>query len=337
MAINLNLIDFCGKTTSMSTVAKPYLFSDAPKLTRAEAQLANSLFAYLGMSPFKAQIKDDVFGVLKELTRAKGSYALDNVEFISPNTYEKLLQNGCCIAAMAMPPKAGFFFVDLDTSLAKELVYRVLGKDSLPVSVGQTLSEVEQGIFSFVLLKILDTLQHAVDGDQIGQFQLLELGSNFETIASYCSKDDALALLNFKFKLEDQESYFRIVISPELIHSLSSSLQKNNEGAGAISQLGLRRSGALQIPIVVELGHVSLQPADVDALEVDDIIVLEGSDVHLKEPGLVGNVRCQIGSEEYGSFKGGLLLTKNGRYAVSVSDIVAASEPAAQATLNLKS
>lgn len=298
----------------MSKAITPFSFSALPKLSSADLQMANRIPDLKKILQTDNHLIAELQNTLQTLTHDNISFSFDNLSLVQTEYYSQISQTGNCFIVLSHPLKNGLIFLETDENIAKNWVYKMLGGDKPSVQTHQ-LSEVESGLLSFIILKMLNTWQNV-------SLKLVELGPSFDLVKKYLKPNSPLILLNYKISAA---SFCRVAMSYELMGEfLNKSSNHNNDVS-----IGLQRCAALQIPIVAEVGSVNLKPSELSALDIDDIIVLENCNAHLKEPGLIGNVQAKIGTPEQGSFKGNILLTKNGRYALQVSNLVATSEPQA--------
>ncbi len=308
----------------MSTTAKLFYFSDLPKISKEEMRLNNLFYSRFVFPEKKEQLTMDVGTALQTLLQTTTTFTLDNIALQKTKFYLDSLQNNNCITIITFPPNTGVFFLDMPSEFAKTIVYRVLGKEDSVSGNDPEMTEVEQGIFTFVILKLLSALQASQNKDLGGQFQVIKIGQGSQTLSSHLSDDASLILVNFKVMINQQIYFLRLIVPPELLQSLTASVQ--NIDRQSTLKLGAKRAFAVQVPIIAEVSQISLHKSDFESLDVDDIIVLETNQVHLKSPGLTGDLHCKIGDQEFGSFKGTLLLTKSGRYAIQVKDLIAAQD-----------
>ena len=296
----------------MPKAINPFSFSALPKLSSADLQMANRIPDLKKILQTDDRLIVGLQNTLQTLTRENISFSFDNLSLTQTESYSQISQAGNCFAVLSHPLKNDFIFLETDANLAKNLIYKMLGGDR-PSTQTDRLSEVESGLLNFIILKMLNTWQSVA-------LKLVELGTSFDIVKKYLKPNSSLILLNYKIS---SASFCRITMSYELMGEFLNQPTNRNDDVS----IGLRRCAALQIPVVAEVGSVHLKPSELGALDIDDIIVLEDCGAHLKEPGLVGNVQAKIGTPEQGSFKGNILLTKNGRYALQVSNLVATSEP----------
>jgi flagellar motor switch protein FliM len=319
------------KSKAMSIPAKLFYFSDLPKISKEEVRLNNLFYSNFLFLEQKNQLTTYISSALQTLLQSNVTFHLDQIVTQKSNFFLGTLQNNDCITVLSFPPKTGCFFLDMPSELAKTIVYRVLGKEDPISSNEQEMTEVEQGIFTFVVLKLLSLLRPPQNQDPHGQFQVIKIGQGTATFSPYLSDESSLMVLNFRGMINQQAFFMKIVISPELLQS-STSPGQNSETQLAMT-LGLKRAFAMHVPVIAEVSQVSLHESDFKSLDIDDIIVLETNQVHLKTPGLVGDLHCKIGDEGFASFKGSLLLTKTGRYAIQVRDLIAAQDLSSKAEL----
>lgn len=305
----------------MSTEAKKFHFSDLPKLSRLQVQINNIFYSKI-VDFDKVNEWETIFSAsLSDTLQTSTRVTLDNMEIFKAKDYFNRISAHDCLCVSSLPPQEGLFFIDTPFDLTKNLIYRTLGKDSKTSDDDQGLSEVEKGIFTYIIVKIMASLKNQKIFFANNQLQILKTIQDEEALRHYVSDVSILTVINFKLSLDNQTFFFRIILTDELIRSLSKIIISTNNNNLALAKI---RSAAVVEPIIVEVGKVALKAKDYKTLDIDDIIVLEESNLHLKQLGLKGEVFCKIGESEFGSFSGNLLITPNGRYAVQVKDLIAA-------------
>ncbi len=307
----------------MPVEPKKYALSDLPKMTALQAKMTNTLVACMAPSITPSQLHVALNSEISEILRVESSLALDDMQIISHDVMSHTFAAPDCFIAVAAPPKAGFCFVSIQTSLAKEMIYRALGSDQAPGASQDAISDVEKGILTFVVLKALRTIQEKMGDMAPGQLQVVAVRDSFDGVQSYV-QPLPYALLGIQVAYGSTRSYLRLLLPQGFFWGDKRVLQKNEDTQ---RKNAIARVASVEVPILVQLGRVMLAPDDLKALEKDDIIVLEKGDIQLKEQGIVGKVKCQVGIQEYGSFTGRLLLAKSGHYAVQVGDVSTAAAP----------
>ncbi|MDA0712652.1 MAG: hypothetical protein O2897_01520 [bacterium] len=304
----------------MSTEVKKFHFSDLPKLTRLQVQVNNLFYSKL-VDFDKVNDWEKIFSTTcSDTLQTAATITLDNMESFKARDYFNRISAHDCLCVSSLPPQSGLFFIDTPADLTKDLIYRVLGKDNETPNDDQALSEVEKGIFTYIVIKIIATLKSEKNLLGNNQVQILQTLQYDDALKHHVDEESILTILNFKLRLEQQTFFFRIILTAELITNLAKLTPTANHNL----QLAKIRAAAVKERIIVEVGQVALKAKDYKTLDIDDIIVLEESDLHLKQLGLKGEVFCKIGESEFGSFTGNLLITPNGRYAVQVKDLIAA-------------
>jgi type III secretion system YscQ/HrcQ family protein len=91
----------------------------------------------------------------------------------------------------------------------------------------------------------------------------------------------------------------------------------------------------LRTPMRIEVGRLSLAMNDLDALDTEDIVLIEQTDASIarddNDPDapafLQGQVNCRVGDGAHGTLLGTLGVGGNGRYEVGIESIIAEGEP----------
>ena len=81
--------------------------------------------------------------------------------------------------------------------------------------------------------------------------------------------------------------------------------------------------------MVIEAGRSALSPNDLSALEAEDIILMEQTELTLEGDALGGWVQCRFGKGAHGYLKSALLLGRTGDYEIRIEKIVPLDIPEA--------
>jgi flagellar motor switch protein FliM len=296
----------------------------------------------LPQTPFERGFKDRLRAVLEPLVHADVDIWLDGVTTVAAGDLPRVLATPMCTAVVGLVPRPQKALLEVDLTVAQACIDRILGGNAEDVDVQRPLSEIEDGVFSFVLLKALALVQQTFGGERQIALRLESVVGDVETLRMRADVDGAWVCLSFKLFFDLKVGYFRIYLPHDLVREELPAIVPDG---GPAQERFLRRLldradlvRPLRAPLTVEVGRLSLAMSDLEALDVDDIILVEQSDVRLRvadddTPVVDGVVTCRVGRGEHGVIGGRVVLGETGRYEVVIETLTPLGEPSARAHL----
>ncbi len=257
------------------------MLKNLPKLTRDEVKLRNLV---AGCLPMAEKAVTWLPGIQEVLSKRIGVAC--QIDYQRMSIESKPDMTGA-VFAITWPPRAGSIWVECDTKTLQSCVYKAIQQPA-PEALDPKLSNLESGIVLYLLTGVFESTQEA--------FQVSNLQEKPQV---------PLLCLSFKFTLEDQNSYIRLWISPEML---------TPSPAASALELGKQRCLSAEIPLRVELGSVLLTQEELAGLEAGDIVVLENSSLK--------SVQAFVGDPVCATLKGSVSTdeqTKN--YSFSIEEL----------------
>lgn len=318
----------------MGRKLRRYKFSGIERLTREQVRLRNALLRFLPQTPFEHGFKDRIREALEPLVHADIDLWFDAVSEVRPGELYRALGSPLCVAVVGLSPKAEKVLVEVDLGIAQQAVERTLGGATEDVDISRALSEIEEGVFAFLLLKVLRLAQAEFGQEQQVGLKLESLAGDHEGLSARVDTEQAWVALSFKLFFDVAVGYVRIFL-PRALVERDFVLPVPDEGPALSRHLGAlgRRAGrvaALTTELVVEVGRIGLALDDLEALEEDDIILVENPDIRMSEGALAGRAACRVGVGRAGLIYGSLLVGETGQYEVAIEEILSLGEPDAQ-------
>jgi flagellar motor switch protein FliM len=308
-----------------------------PKLTRQQVQVTNALLCHLPQTPFESGFKDKLKEALEPIVHGDVELYFDGVRPLAPGELQRVLAEPTCVAILGMPPRTEKALVEVDLTLAQHAIDKLLGGNAEDTDNQRPLSEIEDGVFSYVLLKVVQQLQGDVAADRDVTLKLEGVHGTFASLRERFDVDGSFLCLSFRVFVDVKVGFARVFLPEALVRD---AFPDEPPTEGAPLQRWLRRLKErvdvvrlLSAPLVVEVGRISLQITDVESLEVEDIILVEQTEVRIEgggdgEPGtLTGRVQCRLGDGHRGVIAGNVVLGESGRYEVAIETITPMGEP----------
>jgi flagellar motor switch protein FliM len=112
-------------------------------------------------------------------------------------------------------------------------------------------------------------------------------------------------LIPLKLSLTGRSGYARLFLPLSMAETMAEGVTAEPEVVAepTASDLSkLTRLGFLKTSLWSELGRVPLQVAEINALEVGDVVVLENTGAHVQSGRLAGHLSLRVGDGEHGGF-----------------------------------
>ena len=195
-------------------------------------------------------------------------------------------------------------------TLATHAIDRLLGGTGDSGQILRPLTEIEEGVLSFVLLKVL---QHLNTGWQNGRELALSLDRFAGKLSDVQDLIDAVTgyhLVGVRVTVGSTNGYARVFLpQPLVVKSFSS---QPPQGPATTQELDYMRKilpslGDLNVVGRVEAATLDLNPADIASLEVGDIIILENHQLTKSAGGLEGTAFVKLGTGQNGGIRGRLV------------------------------
>jgi flagellar motor switch protein FliM len=321
----------------MSKKLRRYKFTGLPQLKRDQVRAINALMVHLPQTPFEGGFKERVREVFQPLLHADIDVWFDAITPVEGTDLKKLVSSPGCVAVVSLVPRGMRALLEFDLGVAQQCIDRILGGTAEDVDTQRPLSEIEQGVFSFVILRFLQLVGERFGSERQMGLKLESIVGNHDELFEIVPTEGKFLSLSFKLFFDKKVGYARLILPQELV---TQEFPKTAPSAGPARDRALRRMAAridlvsaLQAPLSVEVGRLSLAMSELHSLESDDIILLEQSDVRMNGNEVGGNVRCRIGGGERGILTGSVLVGESGRYEVSIDSIAPVGEPRARGHL----
>lgn len=329
------------------------LAGSLPRISRQQIQVTNALLCHLPQTAFESGFKEKLKAVLEPLVHADVDVWFDGVRALADNELRQVLAEPTCAAIVGLPPRTEKALLEVDLSIAQLAIDKLLGGNAEDADTQRPLSEIEDGVFSYVLLKVLQLLQEDGGNERSVQLKLEGVHGTLASLADRFPVDGRYVCLSFKLFFDVKVGFARLYLPESFVHETFPDAPPVD---GPALQRWLKRMkdrmelvSLLKAPLIVEVGRIGLQMADVEALDVDDIILVEETEVRIEgftqggrdddgaeaSPGrLVGRVQSRIGDGHRGIITGNVVVgDATGRYEVQIEAISPTGEPRARAHL----
>ncbi len=292
---------------------KPFPFEKIPKIDAREEEMKILLRKFRAGSDFFSSLRRVIQETLSRELSQDFSCRLEKPSWASLNEKIRALAPQGIYLTFSLSPSPEKAVLEIDPLIAHAAVDKLLGgAGEFPVSM-RPLTEIEEGVLTFLFLKIFagvfeaKSLQSEEGAPLHFRMQGLVFSQDELAPAVSFSEEDSEDALQIPLKLSfrGRSGYARLLLPRIMAESMAANVSDGVEASEApeISDTAkLARLGFIKTSLWSELGRVPLKVADINALEVGDVVVLEDTGAHVQSGRLAGHLSLRVGQGECGSF-----------------------------------
>ena len=310
------------------TSVKPFQFKNLPSYSRAQANCLQSLSAYLSQRPFQSGFRTHICEILQDALKVPAKLSGVDIQPLDTQALKKMLPAQGCFALLGAAPGTHKIIADLDSTLVTQAIDRLLGGDGQTEVIRRNLTQVEQGVVSFMLLKLIGAFYDGWTSGREIALTLDDFVGTREELEDIIEDDTDYYLLGLKASLGDCIGYARILLPAHFIDTFSKPVAQSGgtpEEHEYMRQT-LRQIADHEVELKVEAGRLELSSEDIATLEAGDIIILENHQLALSPEGPTGNISAHIGEGKNGCLQGQLQIAE-GQLKFAISQILVQEQP----------
>ncbi len=311
----------------MST--RPFRFSGLKRLTREQVALHESLVGYLSGRPFEPNFNDELAASLERYLKVPCNFAESELRPVARAELASLLPAVGCIVVVGAAPLEQKILVEIDPTLVSFTIDKLLGGSGDNGRIQRPLTEIEEGVLSFVVLKLLSQFHTGWHTGKELALTLDRFASKLDDVQALIDAEASFHLLAVRVAVGGRAGYARILIPQSLITKTFATPPA--QGAALPHELvhmrrGLQAMGTAVVEGRVEVATLDLGPEDVANLEVGDIVVLENPNIKKSALGLEGIVLVKLGAGQNGGLRA-RLVNEGETSHLEVVEIIVQEEP----------
>jgi type III secretion system YscQ/HrcQ family protein len=249
--------------------------------------------------------------IRKEMRRYTGMETdlwLNSVRVLRRTHLRSVMPGVTCLAIVGLAPLDEKILVEIDQRFVYRAVNALLGGHGLAVDIHRPLTEIEQGVFSFILLKILALFSGDVVDPELVGLRLEDVRNDLRSTADILRHHEHWLSIAWKMNFDLDVGYVRALVPDSLARRMVQSSPDRESRGGALHRHYVRsRLGRLQgatVDAKVAVGRIELSRGDIDALDTGDIVLLEDSRIRLHRGSVGGPASLVIGAGKRGQLHG---------------------------------
>lgn len=305
---------------------KRFRLDELERVPREYRDLHKALHRLMPEAAFEPGFVNQVRQVVQHYTQMDIDLWLDSIRVMKRTQLRAMIPGHTLMAVVGLEPTGEKILLEVDLSFAYKVIDRLLGGHGIAVDIHRPLTEIEQGVFSYLLLKVLALFRtEMTHGEQVA-LRLEDLRNDLKSCADIVRYDDFWLVGAWKMNFDLDVGYLRLLVPTSLARRVVP-LRPPPESALAERvrqrvRKRMNRLAGLVVDCAIEVGHIELTPTDIKALDPGDIILLDECLVQrLDARGVQGAARMHVGLGNNGVLHGQLGLQKMGDSAQVVFQV----------------
>ncbi len=250
---------------------KPFRFTQLEQVGRAQADLA----ARLPWLAPPGDVGDAVCARLKQVFDAETHFSVEAVQVRPASELRRHLSQPGFLAVLAPGALAGRAVLEVELALAHAAVDMLLGGAGEMVGL-RPLSEIEEGVMSFVVLEALKAVAPSLE-QGFPRLRLESVARGVDELAAKLGEEGHLVTLHFNAVLGSHAGMVRLVVPASVLEAAEPALESARRRAKmrADIQANVGRLSAVRTWLRAEIGHAEILSRDLSSLRVKDVVLLD--------------------------------------------------------------
>ncbi|HEY3448518.1 MAG TPA: type III secretion system cytoplasmic ring protein SctQ [Myxococcales bacterium] len=303
----------------------PFSFSKLEKVPRAQLELIRRLEWMLPDGLLTGEIGEQVRVGLRRVFDEDVMLWLDYVHSVQPSALKKVMGDPTFLGVIAPTPHGARGLVELDLVLAHSIIDLLLGAPG-ESSVVRPLTEVEQGVLSYVLLETFKAFSPGQPEPGRHPLRLERIVSTLEEGLQLFTGEATVAIIELKVLIGAAAGYLRLHLPASAIAAAVPPDKSPFLRQRRLKRLqaNLSRLRSLKVKMRAEIGQAELTARDIAALRTGDVMIVDELTARA-DKGEKGTARLRIGSGRAGRIEATVEVV-DGTYRATIQDVVLGEE-----------
>lgn len=259
--------------------------------------MASGLYRYLPPAFLREEVQPALQGLLSQELGDQVSLQFEKMTTEETIPYlEKLPPQGLFLV-LGIPPVEERAFVEIDTSFGLAMIDRLLGGGGEVPAFLRSLTEIEEGVLSYLVLKLLARFHERSDRTPGSHFRLYEIRSLSEELASLVKPGSSSLVVMIGMAMGDRTGYARFILpAPFVQKAFSEPAKEFAESDHRYYENRLESLGFIKTDLWAEVGRSTVKANELEALHPGDVMLLEETSAGFHEGKIQGRLMLRAGS-----------------------------------------
>lgn len=280
---------------------KPFHFN-LTKISQSQIQIIEGLLEFLPATGLRDTLNLAIRKALNKYLPDVRYY----VESVQPSTFRDLftsLPSLCTVGVLGMEPFREKGFVEIDPALSHLAITKLLGGKSEEMTELRTLTETEQGVVEFLLLKLLSQIHKQSGEAERLHFRLEQMVMEPAHLKQVTRDDFPLVCIRVHVAFLNRSGFIKIYLPhPWVMDGFLKDLPGDQKGE-TFKELkkNLKNFGYIPIRLLGALGEAKVDFEELKKLEEGDVVLFDETELVKKKEGIRGEIKIVTGSGESGA------------------------------------
>lgn len=299
---------------------KPFTFANLERVSKTHGRLARNLEWMLPNVRSTGEVSESVKKRLSDMLDEKISLQAEYVHFIHPSKLRRYVGDPTFLGVLAPIPNKARGLLEVDIGLAHWAIDTLLGGTGEAVGL-RPLTDIEEGVMTFVVLETLKALAPALDSS-LPKLRLETIAPSFDAAAAVMHEEETLGVVQLKAVFGGHTGYVRLFI-PESVLAVAEPaadalVRRQRRAADAVEHAS--RLSNVKVWLRAEIGQVEISSGDLAQLRERDVVLVDGLTAR-PDQGQGGTAKLKLGLARTGYIDTEIAI-ENDRYTARVNGFV---------------
>ena len=289
---------------------RPFRIHELEHIPRDHKDMYAALLRSMPESIFSSGLTKKVSGLIQRYIDVQVDFFFDAIRFYETTRLRKLIPGKTCLIVIGLAPRTEKILVEVDLEFAYLVIAKLLGTSTSGFDVHRQLTEIEQGVFMFIALKVLAEIDKDWPNPEQLSLRIEDFRSDVRSAADILKTEHRWMCASWKISYDMDIGSMRVLLPESLSRAIClTPAPPGSELARRTSQRTWERFAAFAdapVEAWLETGHIELSRSDLEELEPGDIVLLENSQIQLSEGMVTGPAVMRLGLGKIGKISGEL-------------------------------
>lgn len=294
---------------------RPYTFK-LEKVSLNDTRLAERM---KWLKP-KAEAIEALCSRLKSIFDAQVGFTQESVRVLAPAELRRQLAEPTFLSFLVPGAHRGRAVLELELPLAHAAVDTLLGGAGETVGL-RPLTDIEEGVASFVILEAIKALAPGMDPGQ-PKLRLEGVARGVDEAVARLSEEGPVLLVHIRARLGAQEGMVRLFVPSGVLEVMEPA--QVTEQRRAMLQADMRahlgRLSSVRAWLRAEIGHAEISSTDLASLRVKDVVLVDELSAR-PDRGEEGTARLRLGLGRQG-YLDAQVFVENDQYQARITEVV---------------
>lgn len=275
---------------------------DLKTISQECLESTEALFSFLPATHARDAIVTELRKVLMQHLGNETYFLTEAVDVVPCRRWLSAVSDPSIVAVLGMAPLNSKVLVHIDHVIAHHVIDRLLGGVGDVTPEVRPLTEAEIGVLQYLIMQLLMRLHSICGHDERIHFRFEQILQRSENLIPLVSSKESGVVLTMRLGFADHVGFVRLLFpNPFIAEAMVEPLRGlETRGERRHWKSRMEAFGDLKASVWAEAGVVTIHPDELQGLEVGDVVLLDESDVRLKNKSVSGDLKLRVGDGQHG-------------------------------------